>query len=191
MRENLLKMKEWTALQNHYAEIKDKHIRDLFAEDGKRAAKYSIDDGDLLFDYSKNRITDKTMSALFDLANACGLKKEIERMFSGEKINETENRAVLHVALRNVKKKPIRVDGQDVTFVVFEVLEKMKKFTEKVRTGVWKGSTGKKIKNIVNIGIVGSDLGPVMVTEARVIDPVRQAALEISRRLGWLAGEKS
>lgn len=159
-------LKEWKALEEHYNEIKNIHIRDMFKDDTNRADKFSVNDGDILLDYSKNRISQNTMKLLLDLANASNLKQEIEKMFNGEKINVTENRSVLHVALRNLDKTPIRVDGQDVMFDVFDVLEKMKKFSEKIRDGVWKGYTGKKIKNIVNIGIGGSDLGPVMVTEA-------------------------
>jgi glucose-6-phosphate isomerase len=159
-------MKEWKALEDHFAKIKGMHMRDMFAADPARAKKFSIHESDILFDYSKNRIDDTTIKLLLELAAACGLKKEIERMFEGEKINETENRAVLHIALRNVKNTPIKLDGHDVMFDVNEVLEKMHHFSEKVRTGDWKGFTGKKISNVVNIGIGGSDLGPVMVTEA-------------------------
>ncbi|MGL4369340.1 MAG: glucose-6-phosphate isomerase, partial [Spirochaetota bacterium] len=166
MREKLVQMKEWKALESHFSDIKDSHMRDMFASDPARAKRFRLGDGDILFDYSKNRITDTTMKLLIDLADARNLRGEIERMFTGEKINETENRAVLHVALRNVEKTCIRCDGHDVMFDVVEVLEKMHTFSDHVRNGVWKGFTGKRIKNIVNIGIGGSDLGPVMVTEA-------------------------
>jgi glucose-6-phosphate isomerase len=157
---------EWKNIETHYKEISKIHLRDLFRDDLERAKNFTITANDIVFDYSKNIITDKTIKLLTDLAESCNLKKEIERMFNGEKINGTENRAVLHIALRNISRTPIRVDGENVMFGVMEVLEKMKKFSEKVRTGVWKGFTEKKICNIVNIGIGGSDLGPVMVTEA-------------------------
>lgn len=166
MRPNLLEMKEWKDLQDHYSKVKDMHLRDLFANDDSRAKKMNIFDGDIYFDYSKNIITEETIKLLVNLANACDLKSEIDKMFAGEKINETEGRAVLHVALRNVSKTPINVDGKDVMPGVFEVLEKMKKITNSIRNGEWKGYTGKTIKNIVNIGIGGSDLGPVMAYEA-------------------------
>jgi glucose-6-phosphate isomerase len=166
MSDTLTETKEWKALQAHYEEIRTTHMRELFASDAGRAERFTLNDGDILFDYSKNRISEKTIKLLVELAEARGLRKEIERMFTGEKINETENRAVLHVALRNVKNTPIRLDGHDVMFEVNDVLNKMHRFSEKVRSGDWRGFTGRKIKNIVNIGIGGSDLGPVMVTEA-------------------------
>ena len=146
--------------------MKKNHLRDLFVTDTNRAENFSIKNEGLYFDYSKNIINDDTLKLLFELANACFLKDEIERMFTGQKINETEDRAVLHIALRNVKNKPIKIDGEDVVPDVNSVLDKMKSFSEKVRSGDWKGHTGKSIKNIVNIGIGGSDLGPVMVSEA-------------------------
>ena len=166
MSDRLTETREWKALQAHYEEIRSVHMREMFASDPDRAKKFTLNEGDILFDYSKNRISEKTVKLLVELAEARGLRREIERMFTGEKINETENRAVLHVALRNVKNTPIRLDGHDVMFDVNEVLDKMRRFSEKVRNGDWKGYTGKRIKNIVNIGIGGSDLGPVMVTEA-------------------------
>ena len=140
-------------------------MRDLFAGDPERFQKYSIQLGDILFDYSKNRITDRTMSLLFDLARAAGLEDQRGRMFNGEKINFTEDRAVLHIALRNRANVPIQVDGQDVMPEVNEVLAKMRAFSDRVRDGSWTGYTGQPITDIVNIGIGGSDLGPVMVTE--------------------------
>lgn len=166
MRPILTDRNEWKNIEKHFNDIKDTHLRDLFADDSKRAETFSITDGDLLIDYSKNRITAQTMQLLNELASACNLKAEIEKMFTGEKINETENRAVLHTALRNIKRTPVRVDGADVMFDVTQVLDKMKRFSESVRTGAWKGFTGKKITDIVNIGIGGSDLGPVMAYEA-------------------------
>src|SRR5450432_3831314 len=156
----------WKALEQHHQEMKDVHMRDLFARDPQRFEHFSLHMGDLLFDYSKNRITDKTMSLLFDLARQANLSARIEAMFTGQKINETEDRAVLHIALRNRSNRPILVDGKDVMPDVNRVLAHMRVFTGQVRSGEWKGHTGKRITDIVNIGIGGSDLGPVMATEA-------------------------
>lgn len=156
----------WKALQEHFLEIKSTHLRDLFAEDPKRFDNFSLSLPDILFDFSKNMITDKTIDLLLKLAEECELKNAIEAMFSAEKINETENRAVLHTALRNVSGKPVMLDGKDVMTDVNAVLLQMKTFCEKIHSGEWTGFTGKKIKYIVNIGIGGSDLGPLMVTEA-------------------------
>jgi glucose-6-phosphate isomerase len=156
----------WKALRAHYADVADLQMRDLFRDDPQRASRLSRTLGDLLFDYSKNRVTDKTMTLLRELAEECGVSAWIERMFSGERINETEGRAVLHTALRNRGERPVLVDGKDVMPDVRRVLEKMRGFTEAVREGAWVGHTGKAISDVVNIGIGGSDLGPVMVTEA-------------------------
>ncbi|EIE8990221.1 glucose-6-phosphate isomerase [Escherichia coli] len=157
----------WQALQKHFDEMKDVMIADLFAKDGDRFSKFSATFGDqMLVDYSKNRITEETLAKLQDLAKECDLAGAIKSMFSGEKINRTENRAVLHVALRNRSNTPILVDGKDVMPEVNAVLEKMKTFSEAIISGEWKGYTGKAITDVVNIGIGGSDLGPYMVTEA-------------------------
>lgn len=157
----------WQALQKHFDEMKDVTIADLFAKDGDRFSKFSATFGDqMLVDYSKNRITEETLAKLQDLAKECDLAGAIKSMFSGEKINRTENRAVLHVALRNRSNTPILVDGKDVMPEVNAVLEKMKTFSEAIISGEWKGYTGKVITDVVNIGIGGSDLGPYMVTEA-------------------------
>ncbi|HCN9022228.1 TPA: glucose-6-phosphate isomerase [Escherichia coli] len=157
----------WQALQKHFDEMKDVTIADLFAKDGDRFFKFSATFGDqMLVDYSKNRITEETLAKLQDLAKECDLAGAIKSMFSGEKINRTENRAVLHVALRNRSNTPILVDGKDVMPEVNAVLEKMKTFSEAIISGEWKGYTGKAITDVVNIGIGGSDLGPYMVTEA-------------------------
>lgn len=153
-------------LSDHLVEISDKHLRELFAEDPSRFEKFSVQFNDILLDYSKNRINDKTMALLVQLAKECGLKEAIEAMFTGEKINRTEDRAVLHTALRNRWNEPVKVDGNDVMPEVNAVLRKMELFTESVISGEWKGYTGKAITDVVNIGIGGSDLGPVMVTEA-------------------------
>ena len=156
----------WKALESHYGTMKDVHMKDLFNEDAERFSKLSMTFEDVLLDYSKNRVTEETMDLLYKLADQQNVKGLAKSMFSGEKINNTEGRAVLHVALRNQSKTPIVVDGQDVMPAVQETLDRIKVFTEKVRSGEWKGHTGKKIESVVNIGIGGSDLGPVMVCEA-------------------------
>ncbi len=153
-------------LKTHHRTISKKHLKELFAEDKNRFKKFSIKFNDILLDYSKNTINRRTIGYLTDLAKECDLSGAIEKMFTGEKINQTENRSVLHVALRNRSNTPIFVDGKDVMPDVNEVLEKMKVFSGKVIAGTWKGYTNKAITDIVNIGIGGSDLGPVMVTEA-------------------------
>jgi glucose-6-phosphate isomerase len=157
----------WQALQKHFDEMKDVSIADLFAKDGDRFGKFSATfDDQMLVDFSKNRITEETLAKLQDLAKETDLAGAIKSMFSGEKINRTEDRAVLHVALRNRSNTPIMVDGKDVMPEVNAVLEKMKTFSEEIISGSWKGYTGKAITDVVNIGIGGSDLGPFMVTEA-------------------------
>ena len=153
-------------LKNHQKTINKKDIKTLFEEDPNRFKKFSVRFKDILLDYSKNRITGRTMGYLINLANECELPDAIEKMFAGDIINQTENRAVLHTALRNRSNTPVLVDGVDVMPDVNRVLDQMRDFSESVRSGEWKGYTGKKIKDIVNIGIGGSDLGPVMVTEA-------------------------
>ncbi|HOM64797.1 MAG TPA: glucose-6-phosphate isomerase [Ignavibacteriales bacterium] len=158
--------KSWKALEEHFVEMKTVHMKELFKNDSDRFKKFSIKEGDILVDYSKNIITEKTLKLLIDLANEVKLQDAIEAMFSGEKINKTENRAVLHVALRNVENTPIYVDGQDVMPLVNNELEKIKEFCLKLEHREWKGFSGKDITDIVNIGIGGSDLGPVMITEA-------------------------
>ncbi len=162
----LEKMPAWKALEAHVEQIKDLHMRRSFAEDPKRFEKFSLRYGDILLDYSKNRITEETLPLLIELANQSDLPAWIERMFTGQKINFTEQRAVLHTALRNRSNTPVYVDGEDVMPEVNRVLDKMQRFTEKVRSGEWKGYSAKPITDVVNIGIGGSDLGPVMVTEA-------------------------
>ena len=156
----------WQLLQEHYNEMKHIHLKELFKEINDRFTKYSLSAQDIIFDYSKNNITDKTLGLLLKLAEECDLKTAIEAMFNAEKINETENRAVLHTALRNFSGRPVLLDGKDVMPEVQSVLDQMKSFCKKIHDGDWKGYSGKKIKYIVNIGIGGSDLGPVMVTEA-------------------------
>jgi glucose-6-phosphate isomerase len=162
----LTERKAWTALKAHAKEIHPIHLRELFEEDPKRGEEFNVEDLGIYLDYSKNRITEKTVKLLVDLANESGLRARIDAMFSGEKINITENRAVLHVALRAPKDETILVDGKNVVPEVHEVLDKMSGFCDRVRSGEWKGHTGKRIKNVINVGIGGSDLGPVMAYEA-------------------------
>jgi glucose-6-phosphate isomerase len=157
--------KAWRRLAGHFDEMKSVHMRDLFAKDPDRFGRFSVRFGDVLVDYSKNRVTAKTMDLLRDLAKEAGVADAIESMFSGEKINETEGRAVLHVALRNRGDSPIRVDGADVMPQVSAVLGRMKRFADGLRDGSRTGYSGEGITDVVNIGIGGSDLGPVMVTE--------------------------
>jgi glucose-6-phosphate isomerase len=166
-KENPVQTVSWKLLKEHCEnEIRQIHLKDLFNKDPHRFSKFSILYGDILFDYSKNLVTDKTLQLLFQLADECKLRDAISAMFNGEKINLTENRSVLHVALRNFSDRPVYTDGRDVMPDVKKVLEQIKKICSAVHSGDWKGFTGKKIKYIVNIGIGGSDLGPVMVTEA-------------------------
>ncbi len=156
----------WQALQAHGEAMAKRHLRDLFASDPDRFDKFSLQFEEILLDFSKNLITDETLSLLLDLARQAGVRSWIERMFRGERINNTEKRAVLHVALRNLSNTPIEVDGRDVMPGVNRVLEQMERFTGRVRSGAWRGCTGKAITDVVNIGIGGSDLGPHMVTTA-------------------------
>src|SRR5262245_6320923 len=156
----------WQALAAHYQQIKDVHLRTLFAEDPQRGERLALEAAGLYFDYSKNRVTDQTIGLLVRLAEEAGLPERIDAMFRGEKSNITEDRAVLHVALRAPRDQQIFVDGKDVSPEVHAVLDKMAAFAERVRGGDWQGYTGKRIRNVVNIGIGGSDLGPVMAYEA-------------------------
>jgi glucose-6-phosphate isomerase len=157
---------EWQALSKHYETIKGRSLRQLFADDSKRAEQFALEEVGLYLDYSKNRITQETLRLLLDLAASSRLRDRIDAMFRGEKINITEKRAVLHVALRATRDQSIVVDGEDVVPKVHEVLDQMSDFSDRVRNGEWKGYTGKTIRNVVNIGIGGSDLGPVMAFEA-------------------------
>ena len=156
----------WKALQQHHAKIQNLHLRQLFAEDPQRGEHFALEAVGLYFDYSKNRVTDETIRLLLDLAAQSGLRDRIDAMFSGEKINVTEQRAVLHIALRTMKGDSITVDGVNVVPEVHAVLDQMTAFANHVRSGGWKGHTGKRIRNVINIGIGGSDLGPVMAYEA-------------------------
>ena len=156
----------WKALEAPHRDLAGRGLRSLFADNPRRFEKYSLRLGDLLFDYSKHRITDGTLRLLLDLADQAELRKKIDQMFAGERINITERRPVLHVALRNSRDRPILVDGDDVMPAVHGVLDRMRRFSHAVRSGEWTGHTGERITDVVNIGIGGSDLGPVMVTEA-------------------------
>src|SRR5437868_6377193 len=156
----------WKALQAHYQQIQGKHLKQLFADDPARGERFTVETGGIFLDYSKNRITDETLKLLIQLAEESGLRERIDAMYRGEKINITENRAVLHVALRAPKSESIFVEGEDVVPGVHAVLDKMAAFADRVRSGEWRGHTGKSIRNVVNIGIGGSDLGPVMAYEA-------------------------
>ena len=174
----LTHLPEWRNLQKHYEEVRERTIKDLFAGDPARASAFTLEELGLYVDYSKHRICKKTMGLLMDLARASHLAGATKAMFAGEKINRTENRPVLHVALRNLSPDPVYVDGQDVMPQVRGVLQQMGAFAQRVRTGEWRGYTKKPIKNIVNIGIGGSDLGPVMVYEA--LKPYTQRDLHFS-----------
>ncbi len=156
----------WRALDRHHQEVAPIHLREMFAKDPNRFATFSLQLGDILVDYSKNRVTGETMKLLFALARQAGLESYRDQMFAGEKINGTERRAVLHTALRNRSNRPIFVDGQDVMPEVNAVLAKMRQFTESVRSGSWRGATGAAITDVINIGIGGSDLGPAMASAA-------------------------
>jgi glucose-6-phosphate isomerase len=162
----LTKRNAWTLLESHYSRIKDVHLRKLFEDDPQRGERLNAEACGIYFDYSKHRITDETLGLLLQLAEESGLRGHIDAMFRGDKINVTEKRSVLHTALRAPKGRSIVVDGEDVVPPVQAVLEKMAGFSNRVRGGTWKGHTGKPIRNIVNIGIGGSDLGPVMAYEA-------------------------
>ena len=162
----LTQRKAWTALKTHAKQMQIAQLRKLFDDDAKRAERFTIEALGIYFDYSKNRITEKTVKLLLDLARESGLAARMEAMFRGEKINITENRAVLHVALRAPKNASILVDGHNVVPDVHAVLDKMSDFCNRVRSGAWQGHTGKRIRNVINVGIGGSDLGPVMAYEA-------------------------
>jgi len=164
--EPLTTRKAWKALHTHYEQVRQFHLRNLFVEDPKRGTRMTAEAEGLFLDYSKNRITDETLELLLQLAEESGLRTRIDAMFRGEKINITEKRAVLHVALRAPQGTSIAVDGEDVVPQVHAVLDRMADFSNRVRSGAWKGHTGKRIRNVLNIGIGGSDLGPVMAYEA-------------------------
>ena len=156
----------WKALEAHFAEVADLHLRDLFASDPGRGERLAAEACGLYVDYSKHRVTDETLRLLVALAEECGVPERRDAMFRGERINVTENRSVLHVALRMPRSASLIVDGRDVVADVHEVLDRMAAFSERVRSGEWKGATGKPVRNVVNIGIGGSDLGPVMAYRA-------------------------
>ncbi|WP_104722357.1 glucose-6-phosphate isomerase [Helicobacter mesocricetorum] len=163
---SLIHLDSYKALHNHFLAMKDVHMRDLFQENDARGMEYFLQVGDLKFDYSKNRINNETLNLLFNLAKECGLQAKIRAMFEGEKINTTENRAVLHTALRNKANRSVKIDDVDIMPNVREVLQKMQKFSDSLRAGSWLGYTNQIITDIVNIGIGGSDLGALMVCKA-------------------------
>jgi glucose-6-phosphate isomerase len=163
---SLTSLPAWKALQSHYEKVRNQHLRDLFRTDPGRGTRLTAEAEGIYFDYSKHRVTDETLKLLLDLAEQSGLRERIEAMFTGEKINITEKRAVLHTALRAPRDAKILVDGENVVPAVHEVLDRMSDFSNRVRSGAWKGFTGKRIRNVINIGIGGSDLGPVMAYEA-------------------------
>jgi glucose-6-phosphate isomerase len=166
MTEPLTELPAWKALKAHYESVRDLHLRNLFAQEPKRGEQMTVEAAGIYLDYSKNRITAETLRLLLDLAEAVGLRQRIDAMFRGDKINVSEQRAVLHVALRAPKGASILVDGENVVPQVHAVLDRMTDFANQIRSGAWKGHTGKRIRNIINIGIGGSDLGPVMAYEA-------------------------
>src|SRR5215469_14266790 len=166
VKKQAIKQSAWKALTAHYKSVSKLHLRALFAHDPKRGQRMAVDALGLYLDYYKNRVTDQTLKLLLQLAAESGLRARIDAMFSGEKINVTEKRAVLHVALRAPKDESIFVDGKNVVPEVHAVLDRMADFSNRVRSGEWKGHTGKRIRNVINIGIGGSDLGPVMAYEA-------------------------
>lgn len=168
---------EWQALEKHQKEIRQQSLRDLFAEDEHRFERFSLKFKDILLDYSKNQISAETMKLLYELADSRNLRQWIERMFNGDPINHTEQRAVLHTACRNRSDMPVKVDGQDVMPEVRETLQRMRKVSESVRNGGWKGFNKRPILDVVNLGVGGSDLGPVMVTEA--LRPYGKAGLRV------------
>ena len=166
LKSSLTQRPAWKALQAHYPKIQSLHLRKLFADDPQRGRQLTAEAIGIYFDYSKNRITDETVKLLVQLAEESDLRNKIDAMFRGDKINITENRSVLHVALRMPRGQALNLDGEDVVPKVHAVLDRMAKLADQLRSGSWKGHTGKAIRNIVNIGIGGSDLGPVMAYEA-------------------------
>jgi glucose-6-phosphate isomerase len=174
---NPTKTGAWKELTAHYRTMKSRHMRDMFRKDSGRFSKFSLAFHDITVDYSKNILTDRTLKLLLDLAQECRVRDAMEKMFSGERIDETEGRAVLHVALRNRSNTPIYLDGKDVMPEINAVLQQMKSFSEKIISGEWKGYTGQAVTDIVNIGIGGSDLGPLMVTEALL--PYRKPHIQV------------
>jgi glucose-6-phosphate isomerase len=164
--EPLTERPAWQALKTHYDRVRDLHLRKLFADDPRRGEYMTAEAAGIYFDYSKNRITRETIRLLLDLAEAVGLRRRIDAMFRGDKINVSEKRAVMHVALRAPRGASFLVDGENVVPEVHAVLDRMADFSDRIRSGAWKGHTGRRICNVVNIGIGGSDLGPVMAYEA-------------------------
>jgi len=181
----------WAALERHHATIADTTLRDLFADDPARGERMTVEDAGLFLDYSKNRVTDETISLLLRLAEESGLAQRREAMFSGARINTTEDRAVLHTALRAPRTARVMADGVDVVPGVHEVLERMAVFADGVRSGSWVGHTGRPIKAVVNIGIGGSDLGPVMAYEALRAYSQRDITFRFVSMLRWIVRSQS
>ena len=175
----LIRRPEWHALQRHHAEIGDRHLRDLFAEDPGRGERLVAEGAGLYLDYAKHRLTDETIGLLASLADACGLRARIEAMCRGEHVNVSEDRPALHVALRMPRGTSLVVDGVDVVAQVHEVLDRMSWFAEAVRSGAWTGHTGRPIRAVVNVGIGGSDLGPVMAYRALARDAPRDQKIPV------------
>ena len=191
--EPLTSRKSWKDLQTHFEKIRGMHLKEFFASDSKRGERMTTEAVGLFLDYSKNRVTDETLQLLLQLAEESGLRSQIDAMFRGDKINFTEKRSVLHVALRAPKGASILSDGVNVVPQVHAVLDKMSDFSNRVRSGEWKGHTGKRIHNVINIGIGGSDLGPVMAYEAlrHYSDPAMSFAFRFQRRRHGLRGSRS
>ncbi|MCK4837122.1 MAG: glucose-6-phosphate isomerase, partial [Candidatus Aminicenantes bacterium] len=166
VKKKLVELAEWKALKDHVNEIRKYHLKDLFVQDKNRLNHFSLEDDDIYLDYSKNLITTRTMDLLIKLAYSRNLNSEIEKMFAGQKINQTEDRAVLHIAQRNLSRSPIFVNGHNIMPSVFEGLEKMKQTTRLIRGRKWRGYSHKPVKHIVNIGVGGSDLGPRVAFQA-------------------------
>jgi glucose-6-phosphate isomerase len=179
----------WKALQRHYEAMRSVHLRRLFADDPRRGERYAAEAAGLYLDYSKHRVTDETLQLLLALAEESGLPARIDAMFRGDKINVTERRAVLHTALRAPRDRSIVVDGEDVVPKVHAVLDRMADFARRVRDGRWTGHTGRPIRNVVNIGIGGSDLGPVMAYASSRRAPCGRSTPSISG--GWSSGRRS
>jgi glucose-6-phosphate isomerase len=175
---SITQTQEWQAVAAHAEQMRDVHLRELFDSDAERGERYTLEAADLFVDYSKQRVTAETLRLLLAVAEKAGLRQRIDAMFAGEKINTTEDRAVLHVALRAPRGESIVVDGEDVVPKVHEVLDKMSEFAGKVRSGVWQGATGKRIRSVINIGIGGSDLGPAMAYEALLDESDRDITLK-------------
>ena len=180
----LTTLPSWRALSTHAEQMRDVHLRTLFADDASRGERFSAEAAGLYLEYSKNRITDETIRLLVDLADACGLRDRVEAMFQGERINTTEERAVLHVALRAPRGASVVLDGHNVVPGVHDVLDRMAAFADDVRDARWLGHTGRRVRTVINIGIGGSDLGPVMAYEALILQRA-ESRVALCLECGW------